>query len=157
MTTRKRSGSGSKRQLKEKVVQIYESFFKGEDLTLNNPTFWDEFFLLKPKVSHIEAEIQKLTNEQLLALKENINTLFSQCIDALGHEHHIGVVYAMQTLCALVSAIYRKTSMESGFDVINILVGFDIAEEKMQHLLTYCNEFLTGNSYKQRYDKGKCI
>jgi hypothetical protein len=28
MTSRKRSGSGSKRQLKEKVVQIYESFFK---------------------------------------------------------------------------------------------------------------------------------
>lgn len=28
MTGRKRSGSGSKRPLKEKVVQIYETFFK---------------------------------------------------------------------------------------------------------------------------------
>lgn len=28
MASRKRSGSGSKRQLKEKIVQIYESFFK---------------------------------------------------------------------------------------------------------------------------------
>ncbi|XP_066992006.1 armadillo-like helical domain-containing protein 3 isoform X1 [Anabrus simplex] len=145
MTSRKRSGSGSKRQLKEKVVQIYESFFKGEDPSLGNPNFWEELFLLKPKVPSLEAEIQKLSGEQLVALKENINILFKQCISTLGHEHHIRVVYALQTLCALIHSIYKKTSGEYGFDIINILMGFEMAEKLMQDLLDHCNNFLTGD------------
>lgn len=145
MTTRKRSGSGSKRPLKEKIVRLYESFFKGEDAWKNNPTYWDEFFLIKPNVTNFEAEIQKLSNEQLISLKENINLLFAQCINTLGNDHNLRVVYALQTLCAVVNAVYKKTTMESGFDVINILMGFDVAETRMQQLLTYCNEFLTGD------------
>lgn len=89
MAMRKRSGSGSKRHLKEKVVQIYESFFRGEDLTSDNPTFWDEFFLLKPKIPQLEAEINKLSVEQLINMKDTINLLVAQCIEMLGQEHHI--------------------------------------------------------------------
>lgn len=144
MTTRKRSGSGSKRQLKEKVVQIYESFFRGEDLSANNPMFWDELFLLKPKVSHLENEVQKITPEMLGSVKDNINTLFSQCVDTLGHEHNIRIMYAMQTLCALVHATYRKTTADSGFDIISLLIGFEHATQKMQKLLDHCHNFLTG-------------
>ncbi|XP_063221332.1 armadillo-like helical domain-containing protein 3 [Bacillus rossius redtenbacheri] len=144
MTSRKRSGSGSKRQLKEKVVQIYESFFKGEDPTLGNPNFWDEFFLLKPKVASLEAEIQKLSADQWLSVKESINMLFRQCVATLGHDHNIRVVYAMQTLCALVQIVFKKTSGEFGFDIINMLIGFEVAEKMMQSLLDHCNGFLTG-------------
>ena len=144
MTTRKRSGSGSKRQLKEKVVQIYESFFKGEDVHKSNAAFWDEFFLLKPKVTHLEGEIQKISVEQLGLIRENINLLFVQCIETLGHEHNIRVVYAMQTLCALVHAVYRKATADSGFEVISLLMGFENAEEKMQKLLNHSHNFLSG-------------
>lgn len=89
MAMRKRSGSGSKRHLKEKVVQIYESFFKGEDLSNDNPSFWDEFFLLKPKIPQLEEEINKLSSEQLINMKDNINLLVFQGIEMLGQEHHI--------------------------------------------------------------------
>lgn len=74
MALRKKSDSGSKRVLKEKVVQIYERFFQvriykyvlrcrliyiyihvslfqGEDVLKDNPNFWEELFLLKPNVS----------------------------------------------------------------------------------------------------------
>jgi len=37
-----------------------------------------------------------------------------------------------QTLCALVRAVYRKRLGDHGFDVINILIGFDAAEAQMQ-------------------------
>ncbi|KAG8230648.1 hypothetical protein J437_LFUL010665, partial [Ladona fulva] len=141
---RKRSGSGSKRQLKEKIVQIYESFFRGDDPSLGNPNFWDEFFLLKPKVPHLEGEIQKLSGDQLISLKENINALFAQCVARLGDEHSLRVVYALQTLCTLIQGIYKKTLGECGFDVINILMGFDIAEQLMEELLEHINTFLTG-------------
>ncbi|KAK5649909.1 hypothetical protein RI129_000938 [Pyrocoelia pectoralis] len=146
MTTRKRSGSGSKRQLKEKVVQIYELFFRGDDLSKNNPSFWDEFFLLKPKVAYLENEIQKLTPDQLGVVRDNFNLLFCQCIDTLNHDHNIRVVYAMQTLCGLVSSVYKKATAESGFDVIHLLMGFQVAEEKMQQLLNFCNAFLSGDT-----------
>lgn len=152
MTTRKRSGSGSKRQLKEKVVQIYESFFKGEDLSKNNPSFWDEFFLLKPKVAYLENEIQKLTSDQLGLVKDNLNILFAQCIDTLSHEHNIRVVYSMQTLCTLVSSVYKKATAESGFDVVNLLMGFQVAEEKMQQLLNHCIVFLTSDTSESLKD-----
>lgn len=54
MAMRKRSGSGAKRQHKCKLVPIYESFFKGEDLTLAHPNFWNELFLIKPMVHILE-------------------------------------------------------------------------------------------------------
>uniref|UniRef100_A0A146L9F2 UPF0668 protein C10orf76 n=4 Tax=Lygus hesperus TaxID=30085 RepID=A0A146L9F2_LYGHE len=142
--SRKRSGSGSKRVLKEKIVQIYESFFRGEDLASQNPNFWDELFLLKPKVSHLESEIIRLNGEQLMMAKYNVNALFSQCIETLGNEHQLRVVYALQTLCALISAIY-KTSVQCGFDVIDILMGFDMAEQRMKLLLEHCNSILSGD------------
>lgn len=82
MATRKRSGSGSKRP-KEKVVYIYELLFRGEDPAKTNTEFWNEFFLLQPNVDSLESEFTKLTAEQLLAVKENINLMFTQCIEIL--------------------------------------------------------------------------
>lgn len=82
MTSRKRSGSGSKRP-KEKVVYIYELLFRGEDPIKNNIEFWNEFFLLQPNIDCLESEIMKLTTEQLATVKYNINLLFTQCIEML--------------------------------------------------------------------------
>lgn len=84
MSSRKRSGSGSKRP-KEKVVYIYEMIFKSdfEDPTKTNAEFWQEFFLLQPNVECLESEMTKLSCELLIQLKENINLLFCRCIEML--------------------------------------------------------------------------
>lgn len=84
MSSRKRSGSGSKRP-KEKVVYIYEMIFRTDfkEPTKSNPEFWHEFFLLQPNVESLENEITKLSCEQLIALKGNINSLFCRCIEML--------------------------------------------------------------------------
>jgi hypothetical protein len=34
-----------------KCITMYESIFRGEDLTIYNPNFWNELFLIKPVVS----------------------------------------------------------------------------------------------------------
>lgn len=90
MSSRKRSGSGSKRP-KEKVVYIYEMIFRTDfkEPTKTNPEFWHEFFLLQPNVESLEIEITKLSCEQLIALKGNINALFCRCIDMLDSGKHI--------------------------------------------------------------------
>ncbi len=69
---------------------------QGEDQAPGNPNFWDEFFLLKPKVAALEAELNKLNAEQLTAVKDNVHTLFAKCVAALGHEHHMRVAHALQ-------------------------------------------------------------
>ncbi|XP_015178117.1 PREDICTED: UPF0668 protein C10orf76 homolog isoform X1 [Polistes dominula] len=145
MAMRKRSGSGSKRQHKGKLVPIYESFFKGEDLTLAHPNFWNELFLIKPMVPHIESEILHMTLEQLNASRENLNALVCHCVDTLVDEHPFRVVYALQTLAAVIQSMYKKASQgDCGFNLIDILVGFNSAEQRMTTLMQHCNNFLTG-------------
>ncbi|XP_076631828.1 armadillo-like helical domain-containing protein 3 [Colletes latitarsis] len=145
MAMRKRSISGSKRQHKGKLVPIYESFFKGEDLTLAHPNFWNELFLIKPMVPHIESEILHMTAEQLNASRENLNALVCHCVDTLVDEHPFRVVYALQTLAAVIQSMYKKASQgDCGFNLIDILVGFDSAEQRMTTLMQHCNNFLTG-------------
>ncbi|PZC72715.1 hypothetical protein B5X24_HaOG210694 [Helicoverpa armigera] len=144
MATRKRSGSGSKRHLKEKVVQIYESFFRGEDLTTDNATFWDEFFLLKPKIPQLEAEIHKLSVEQLMNMKDSMNLLVSQCIEMLGQEHHIRLVYALQTLSALLITMYLRATQDPNINIKIILIGSDSPDMKMQKFFEHCSTILSG-------------
>lgn len=138
-----RHGS-TKKPLKEKVVQIYESFFKNEDPSKENPNFWDEFFLLRANVNYLENEFEKLSNEELLQRKEIINNLFYHCVKALKADHQIRVLNALQMLCALVRGVFRKSLENFGFDVINILIGFDVAEHQMQILTDHLSTFLTG-------------
>lgn len=142
---RKRSGSGSKRQHKGKLVPIYESFFKGEDLTLAHPNFWNELFLIKPLVPHIESEILRMSNDQLIISKNNINSLVSHCIDTLVDEHPFRVVYALQTLSSVIQSIYKKLNQHDiEFNLIDVLFGYDTAEKRMIILMRHCNNFLTG-------------
>nr|CAG4638292.1 EOG090X027A [Cyclestheria hislopi] len=146
MSTRKRSTSGSKKQFKEKILQIYEAFFRGEDQSLGNPNFWDEFFLLKSKPCYIEGEITKASAEQLALLKENINTLSSKCILTLGQDHHIRVTNSLQTLCAIVKALFTRATCDVGFDILEFLVGCGAAEMQMQLLIEHCSDILSGES-----------
>ena len=138
-----RKGSHSKIPLKEKIVQIYEALFRGEEPGAGNPNFWDELFLLKVNSTFIEAEFEKLNGEQLVALKETINHLFYKCVETLKEDHPIRIANAIQTLCALTRGVYKKSLGDYGFDVINILVGFDNAESQMQHLVERLNYFLS--------------
>jgi hypothetical protein len=107
--------------------------------------FWSEFFLLRPKVIVLEAELAKLTSpEQFLAARANLNRLFEECVANLSEEHHIRVVYALQTLCALLRASTARRGQgqgqATGYDLINMLMGFDVAEHRMNMLIGHINE-----------------
>ena len=45
-----------KRALKEKIVEVYESLFRGDQIALGNSNYWEEFFLLKPKMAVLEVK-----------------------------------------------------------------------------------------------------
>ncbi|XP_074640845.1 armadillo-like helical domain-containing protein 3 [Tubulanus polymorphus] len=140
-----RKGSSSKRPLKEKIVQIYEALFKGEDPSDGNVNFWDELFLLRVNSQYIESEFEKLDGAQLITLKDNINVLFFHCVKIFKTDHPIRIVNAAQTICSLIRGIFSKRLGNYGFDVINILIGFEAAEGQMQSLIESLHRFLTGD------------
>jgi len=122
-------------------VEVYEGLFRGDPI--ENANFWEEFFLLKPKMAALEAEIGRLQADQLAAMRENLNALFHECVKHLKHNHQIRVVYALQTLVGVVRSVYRKCVQLSGFDLVNFLIGFDRAEQQMAELVATLATFLS--------------
>ncbi|XP_066255047.1 armadillo-like helical domain-containing protein 3 [Euwallacea similis] len=156
MTSRKRSGSGSKRQFKEKVVQIYETILKGEEIGGGNPQFWEDFFLLKPKLTILETEILKFTPEQLQSAKSNLSELFTQCVKILADNTSIRAAYGLQTLCGFLHGVFKRLGdQESSLQAIEFLSSFDNYAVNIQKLLDYCQCFLEGE-YNDPI-KGLCL
>ncbi|MGH0139351.1 UNVERIFIED_CONTAM: hypothetical protein FKN15_009691 [Acipenser sinensis] len=87
---------------------------------------------MKVNLEYLEGKLESLDGDELMKVKDNINSLFQHCIQALGEEHQIKVVNALQTLCALFRGVHQKNKSTSGFDIINMLMGFDKAELRMK-------------------------
>ncbi|KAG8435394.1 hypothetical protein GDO86_013373 [Hymenochirus boettgeri] len=139
-----RKSSASKKPLKEKVVLMYDEIFTKEDPTKSNPRFWEELFLMKVNIEYLESKLESLDGEELMKQKDNINSLFQHCIQTLGAEHQIRVVNSLQTLCALIRGVHQKNKPTSGFDIINMLMGFDKAELRMKNLMESLDVLLCG-------------
>uniref|UniRef100_A0A671TM66 Armadillo like helical domain containing 3 n=1 Tax=Sparus aurata TaxID=8175 RepID=A0A671TM66_SPAAU len=91
-----RRTSSSKKPLKEKVVLMYDEIFAKEDPAKNNPRFWDELFLMKVNLEYLESKLESVDGEEVQRIQDNINSLFHHCVQALGEEHQIKVVNALQ-------------------------------------------------------------
>ncbi|XP_016301080.1 UPF0668 protein C10orf76 homolog [Sinocyclocheilus anshuiensis] len=140
-----RRTSSSKKPLKEKVVLMYEEIFAKEDPTKNNPRFWDELFLMKVNLEYLEGKLESLDGDEVVKIKDNVNSLFHHCVQALAEEHQIKVVNALQTLCALFRGVHHKNKSATGFDIINMLMGFDKAELRMKELMESLDSLLCGD------------
>uniref|UniRef100_W5KR15 Armadillo like helical domain containing 3 n=1 Tax=Astyanax mexicanus TaxID=7994 RepID=W5KR15_ASTMX len=140
-----RRTSSSKKPLKEKVVLMYDEIFTKDDPAKTNPRFWDELFLMKVNLEYLEAKLESLDGDEVMLIKENLNSLFHHCVQALEEEHQIKVVNALQTLCALFRGVHQKNKSATGFDIINMLVGFDKAELRMKDLMESLDSLLCGD------------
>ncbi|KAJ3614215.1 hypothetical protein NHX12_017790 [Muraenolepis orangiensis] len=140
-----RRSSSSKKPLKEKVVLMYDEIFAKEDPSKHNPRFWDELFLMKVNLEYLESKLESVDGEEVQRIQDNINSLFHHCVQALGEEHQIKVVNALQTLCALFRGVHQKNKSASGFDIINMLMGFDKAELRMKDLMERLDSLLCGD------------
>lgn len=137
--------SSSKKPLKEKVVLMYDEIFTKVDPAKANPRFWDELFLMKVNLEYLENKLEVLEGDEVMMIKENINSLFHHCVQALEEDHQIKVVNALQTLCALFRGVHQKNKSATGFDIINMLVGFDKAELRMKDLMESLDSLLCGD------------
>ncbi|XP_048843700.1 armadillo-like helical domain-containing protein 3 [Brienomyrus brachyistius] len=150
-----RRSSTPKKPLTEKVVLMYDEIFAVEDPAKDKPRFWEELFLMKANLEYLEAKLESLDGDEVTKIQDNINRLFHHCVRTLSEEHQIKVVNALQTLCALFRGVHQKNKPSSGFDIINMLMGFDKAEARMKDLMESLDTLLCGDGSDSL--KGLCL
>uniref|UniRef100_A0A8C5MFB3 Armadillo-like helical domain-containing protein n=1 Tax=Leptobrachium leishanense TaxID=445787 RepID=A0A8C5MFB3_9ANUR len=112
---------------------------------VESPSCCCSIFLFKQvNLEYLEGKLESLDGEELMKIKDNMNSLFQHCIQALGADHQIRVVNSLQTLCALIRGVHQKNKPTSGFDIINMLMGFDKAELRMKNLMESLDVLLCG-------------
>ncbi|KAF8560848.1 hypothetical protein P879_09240 [Paragonimus westermani] len=133
--------------LKEKVLQIYDKLFQGQDITQGRAGFWDDFFLLKVNVKWLNTHFEKAVSDDLIILKPQLNRLLLQCLHTAEHDkHRIRVANAIQTMDALVSGVYRcKTPADSTMDASEFLINPEQVTDFMQHYTTLCSDMFREN------------
>nr|XP_002131899.1 armadillo-like helical domain-containing protein 3 [Ciona intestinalis] len=138
-----RRGSEGKKPLKEKVLLLYDAIFKAEDISLENPNFWDEFFLLRANTDYLEKKLEAMTIKDLLNFKEDLNRFFAKCAEYIMCDYLIRKINSLQTMSCLFRIILSHDLGDHGFEVIDLLVGFGSADVQMQLLLRSLTSILT--------------
>ncbi|PKU33579.1 hypothetical protein llap_16115 [Limosa lapponica baueri] len=109
-----------------------------EDPSKCNPRFWEELFLMKVNLEYLEGKLEALDGEELMKIKDNINCLFQHCIQALGEEHPIRVVNALQVTDNISqNTILEYVMINSIFEAILQGMGLVIAQALSEYNSTY--------------------
>ncbi|KAF9199138.1 hypothetical protein BGZ49_010792 [Haplosporangium sp. Z 27] len=121
---------GQKMKLKEKFVEIYDTFLRGQDPAQGKDpdVFWDELFLIKVNEEYLSASLRQINEDQLLAIKDRINSIFLHAVQAMRDPLPQRRLHAMQTLTVVLGEIFRKKFHNWSFDVIHLLTGLTHAD-----------------------------
>ncbi|KAG0254099.1 hypothetical protein BG011_005978 [Mortierella polycephala] len=132
-----RPQSGQKMKLKEKFVEIYDTFLRGQDPAQGRDPdiFWDELFLIKVNEEYLSTSLQQISEDQLLAIKDGINSIFLHAVEAMRDPLPQRRLHAMQTLTIVLGEIFRKKFNNWSFDVIHLLTGLSHADLVFRTLL----------------------
>ncbi|KAF9964183.1 hypothetical protein BGZ70_006809 [Mortierella alpina] len=132
-----RPQTGQRMKLKEKFVEIYDTFLRGQDPAQGRDpdVFWDELFLIKVNESYLSASLRQISEDQLLAIKDGINAIFLHAVQTMRDPLPQRRLHAMQTLTIVLGEIFRKKFHNWSFDVIHLLTGLSHADLVFRTLL----------------------
>ncbi|KAF9993161.1 hypothetical protein BGZ65_011369, partial [Modicella reniformis] len=132
-----RPQSGQKMKLKEKFVEIYDSFLRGQDPAQgkDQDVFWDELFLIKVNEDYLSSSLRQTTEDQLLAIKDGINSIFLHAVQTMKDPKPQRRLHAMQTLTIVLGEIFSKKFNNWSFDVIHLLTGLSHADTVFRTLI----------------------
>ncbi|KAI8145127.1 hypothetical protein BJV82DRAFT_655834 [Fennellomyces sp. T-0311] len=130
-----------KAPFKEKFVEITEALFKGDELYKDDPIrFWDAYFLLTPNITFLTDLLQSTSEESLLDVTNNLNRLFSACLDYIQQQANdnrndrVRQVHCIELLVCLVRQLYLKKRL-SHFNILQLLTGLDQADTMFNALV----------------------
>ena len=126
--------SSSKKELKEKVVKLYEAWFKSDlESLVENENYWNEFFLLKPNCKSIESILFKLNKQELNQYKNLFSLIFTQSVLILNGDNYIKIANSLVTLFTLSKCLINQSIINEE-DPIDILIGNKDLDIKLQLL-----------------------
>ncbi|KAG0005197.1 hypothetical protein BGZ79_006283 [Entomortierella chlamydospora] len=134
-------------KLKEKFVEIYDTFLRGQDPAQGKDpdVFWDELFLIKINEEYLSTSLRQINEDQLLAIKDRINSIFLHAVQAMRDPLPQRRLHAMQTLTIVLGEIFRKKFHNWSFDVIHLLTGLTHADLVFRTLVQGINDILGGD------------
>ncbi|KAF9345007.1 hypothetical protein BGX26_003647 [Mortierella sp. AD094] len=134
-------------KLKEKFVEIYDTFLRGQDPAQGKDpdVFWDELFLIKVNEEYLSASLRQINEDQLLAIKDRINSIFLHAVQAMRDPLPQRRLHAMQTLTIVLGEIFRKKFHNWSFDVIHLLTGLTHADLVFRTLVQGISDILGGD------------
>lgn len=156
MATATPSKAGS---MSSRFSTTYDNIFAGVDPSKGKDSFWEELFLLKVNDAYIHEAIAKLSESTLAERAPIINLLFRQCVVAIADPNQIRAANAMQTVGALMSAIFAKEGFKTfSFDVVNVLMGYDNMREQMATFVNSMRHvFSNSGSVAELKDLALCL
>ncbi|VDL50374.1 unnamed protein product, partial [Hymenolepis diminuta] len=109
---------------KEKVVQVYEKFFAGQDITSGRAEFWDEFFLLRVNIKVLLSYFDKVSLDRIVDLKVHLSRFYNECLQkALNTSHWQRIANALQTAdCLMLGAFRTKVLDINPADKLKLLI-----------------------------------
>ncbi|XP_055355333.1 armadillo-like helical domain-containing protein 3 [Paramacrobiotus metropolitanus] len=121
-----------KPQLREKIVQMYDDLLCAKNVE-QHVHFWDEFFVLKPKVLYFTKQLDSYSetdlNQKKLILhkfsQKIVERLESDCLD--GHSSGSSSYHALIYLCILIEILSKRN-----IDVSEILLGHTQTSREIQ-------------------------
>lgn len=120
----------SKLKLKEKVLIWYDHVFNYDEALFEQPNFWDEFFLLRPKYEPLKEKVLATTSEK----KKCIQLLVDQCIDKIENGSTIQCANGLQTISILIYSVGQKFKPEHCLEFLDYLFNFDQSDVKIAKL-----------------------
>ncbi|VDN96385.1 unnamed protein product [Rodentolepis nana] len=125
---------------KEKVVQVYEKLFAGQDITSGRAEFWDEFFLLRVNVKVLLSYFDKVSLTRIVDLKMHLNRLYNECLQkALNTSHWQRIANALQTSdCLMLGAFRVKNLNIPPADKLKFLIPSERSESAKVEYLKLC-------------------
>ncbi|KAG0057634.1 hypothetical protein BGZ83_007007 [Gryganskiella cystojenkinii] len=146
-----RPQTGQKMKLKEKFVEIYDMFLRGQDPALGKDpeVFWDELFLIKVNAEYLSSSLRRISEDELLAIKDGINSIFLHAVQTMRDPLPQRRLHAMQTLTIVLGEVFRKGFNNWSFDVIHLLTGLSHADLVFRTLLQGLCDVLDGEESQE--------
>ncbi|KAF9406786.1 hypothetical protein BGZ94_002955 [Podila epigama] len=125
-----RPQTGQKMKLKEKIVEIYDMFLRGQDPAMaqgkDPDVFWNELFLLKVNAEYLSSSLRATSEDQLLAIKDGINSIFLHAVRTMRDPLSQRRLHAMQTGLSHADLVFRTLVQELSQILANDEESFEL-------------------------------
>ncbi|KAH8881190.1 DUF1741-domain-containing protein [Thozetella sp. PMI_491] len=113
----------------QKIVQLYDELFQGDDDEDHPEGFWREFFLLKPDRASLRRILDGIAPGELQDDELRTRQLFSRAVAALKNpQGQVADLHALDTLSTFLIAVLGKKYTNPSSDIITVLAGLDYVD-----------------------------